>query len=183
MNTFVIADPKRCIGCRTCEVACVLAHSMGAGLQSMSAAHFIPRLTLIRTAKVSVPVQCHQCEDAPCAKVCSTGAIVFSASSVQVNQERCVGCKNCMIACPFGAMEIVTVERLERVVCGTSDHTVRVKKVEAQKCDLCITQDEGPACVRVCLTKALRLVDQQVVSVAMKSRQEDAAIEAVGMTT
>ena len=94
-----------------------------------------------------------------------------------------MGCKNCMIACPFGAMEIVTVERLERVVCGTSDHTVRVKKVEAQKCDLCITQDEGPACVRVCLTKALRLVDQQVMSVAMKSRQEDAAIEAVGMTT
>ena len=122
MNTFVIADPKRCIGCRTCEVACVLAHSSGAGLQALSAAHFIPRLRLIRTAKVSVPVQCHQ-------------------------------------------------------------RMVRVKTVEAQKCDLCATYNEGPACIRVCLTKALRLVDQKVMSVAMKSRQENAAIEAVGMTT
>jgi electron transport protein HydN len=57
-----------------------------------------------------------------------------------------------------------------------------VKKVEAQKCDLCITQEEGPACIRVCLTKALRLVDQKVMSVAMKGRQENAAIEAGGMT-
>lgn len=183
MNTFVIADPKRCIGCRTCEVACVLAHSSGAGLQSMSAAHFIPRLRLIRTAKVSVPVQCHQCEDAPCAKVCSTGAIMFSANSVQVNQERCVGCKSCMIACPYGAMEIVTMETLELVERGKSERMVRVKTVEAQKCDLCAPYDEGPACIRVCLTKALRLVDQKVMSVAMKSRQENAAIEAVGMTT
>jgi electron transport protein HydN len=182
MNTFVIADPKRCIGCRTCEVACVLAHSGDEGLQGMSAAHFIPRLKLIRTAKVSTPVQCHQCEDAPCVKVCSTGAIVFSSDSVQVNQERCVGCKSCMIACPYGAVEIVTVEKLERVGRGISEHTVRVKKVEAQKCDLCITQEEGPACIRVCLTKALRLVDQKVMSVAMKGRQENAAIEAGGMT-
>jgi electron transport protein HydN len=114
--------------------------------------------------------------------VCSTGAIVFSSDSVQVNQERCVGCKSCMIACPYGAVEIVTVEKLERVGRGISEHTVRVKKVEAQKCDLCITQEEGPACIRVCLTKALRLVDQKVMSVAMKGRQENAAIEAGGMT-
>jgi Fe-S-cluster-containing hydrogenase component 2 len=81
---------------------------------------------------------------------------MFSANSVQVNQERCVGCKSCMIACPYGAMEIVTMEKLELVERGKSERMVRVKTVEAQKCDLCAPYDEGPACIRVCLTKAGR---------------------------
>ncbi len=177
MNTFVIADPARCIGCRTCEVACVLAHSTG-GVSALSAAHFIPRLTVVRTARVSAPVQCHQCEDAPCAAVCSTNAITFTSNSVQVNQERCVGCKSCMIACPYGAMDIVTTERIESFGVGDDKHTQRVKRVEAQKCDLCITDPEGPNCIRVCPTKALRKVDTKSANANQRKRRELAAEDA-----
>jgi electron transport protein HydN len=181
MNTFVIADPARCIGCRTCEVACVLAHSTG-GLQGLSAAHFIPRLTVVRTAKVSAPVQCHQCEDAPCAAVCSTNAITFTSNSVQVNQERCVGCKSCMIACPYGAMDIVTMEKIEHYGTGAGERFVRVKKIEAQKCDLCITKAEGPNCIRVCPTKALRMIDQKSSDLSIRKRKELAAEESAART-
>lgn len=172
MNSFVIADPKRCIGCRTCEVACVLAHSNGEGMQAMMASRFTPRLELIQTAKVSAPIQCHQCEDAPCARACPNKAIVFADNSVQVLQERCVGCKNCMMACPFGIMKIVTVEKVESVESASGPRSIRMKKAEAQKCDLCLTTADGPSCVRVCPTKALRLVDHRNVASSIKVRQE-----------
>jgi len=174
MNSFVIADPKRCIGCRTCEVACALAHSNGEGMQAMTPSRFAPRLELIQTSRVSAPIQCHQCEDAPCARACPNDAIVFMANSVQVLQERCMGCKNCMMACPFGIMKIVMVEKFERQESSTGTQTIRVKKSEAQKCDLCHGLTEGPSCVRVCPTKSLRLVDHSAVSNTLKSRQEKA---------
>ena len=47
MNDFVVADPKRCIGCRTCEVACVLAHGGENALENLNAASFYPRLQVI----------------------------------------------------------------------------------------------------------------------------------------
>lgn len=182
MNSFVIADPKRCIGCRTCEVACVLAHSNGEGMEAMTASRFTPRLELMQTAKVSAPIQCHQCEDAPCAKACPNKAIVFTDNSVQVLQERCMGCKNCMMACPFGIMKVVTVEKLEQQECVSGSRTVRVTKCEAQKCDICHGSPEGPACVRVCPTKSLRLVDHQDVSSTLKARQENALNGIAAMT-
>jgi electron transport protein HydN len=177
MNSFVIADPKKCIGCHTCEVACVLAHFNGKGLRLLSAAHFIPRLKMVKTAQLCAPVQCHHCDDAPCAKVCLTGAIIFRNNSVQVDQARCIGCKNCMITCPVGALEIVTVERVERNDGSIGDLNAGTHKVEAQKCDLCIDQPEGPACVRVCPTKGLRLVDDLAVATATRARRENAAIQ------
>ena len=76
MNKMVIADPGKCIGCRTCEVACALAHSAPDALAKLSPASFIPRLKVVKTAKVSTPVQCRQCDDAPCAAVCPTGTLV-----------------------------------------------------------------------------------------------------------
>lgn len=172
MNSFVVADPKRCIGCRTCEIACVLAHSNGEGMQAMTPSRFTPRLELIQTAKLSAPVQCHQCEDAPCARACPNKAIVFADNSVQVQQERCIGCKNCMMACPFGIMKVVMVERVEQIETISGTKTIRVKKSEAQKCDLCHTNSQGPACVRVCPTKSLHLVDQNKVASTIKARQE-----------
>ncbi len=53
-------------------------------------------------------VFCHHCEDAPCASTCPNGAIVELNNRVQVIQEKCIGCKTCMIACPFGMMTVVT---------------------------------------------------------------------------
>jgi electron transport protein HydN len=169
MNKLVIADPGKCIGCRTCEIACVLTHSAPDVLSKLAAAYFIPRLKVVKTSRVSTPVQCRQCEDAPCAKVCPTGALVHSHESVQVIQTKCIGCKSCVMACPYGAMEVVTHETAERRE-AASTH------VEAFKCDMCIHRPQGPSCMEVCLTKAIYIIDAKVLSDNMKKRREQAAI-------
>ncbi|ABC21128.1 4Fe-4S dicluster domain-containing protein [Rhodospirillum rubrum] len=175
MNKFVIADPKKCIGCRTCEVACVVAHSNGkGGANSMSEESFSPRLRVIKTATVTTPIQCHHCDDAPCLNACPNGAIVYSHDSVQVNQARCMGCKNCVMACPFGAMQVVKA--------SAHGNDGDSRRVEAHKCDLCIERAAGPACIDACPTKSLHLVDRERVQEVLRKRQLQAALDASGMS-
>ena len=178
MNKLVIADPGRCIGCRTCEVACSLAHSAADALATLSPASFIPRLKVVKTATVSTPVQCRQCDDAPCVAVCPTGALVMGSNSVQVIQSRCIGCKSCMIACRFGVIEILPCELnlSDRQPSGTTH-------VEAVKCDLCESRGAGPACVEVCPTKAIYVIDSAVLALAaLKRREHTAAMLVIGGT-
>jgi electron transport protein HydN len=171
MNRFVIAEPRKCIGCRTCEIACVLAHPGAVERPTLTAANFAPRLRVVTGARVSTPVQCRQCEDAPCLNVCPNGAIVYRQNSVQVVEERCVGCKTCVMACPFGAMTVVSVP----VQGGLFDHQM---KAQAQKCDLCLGRGDGPACISVCPTKALHLVDDAALAASLRQRQDRAALQA-----
>jgi electron transport protein HydN len=176
MNNLVIADPGRCIGCRTCEIACVLSHATGDALAGLSAAHFVPRLKVIKTSKVSAPVQCRQCDDAPCAKVCPTGAIRHRHSSVQVAQRLCIGCKSCVMACLYGAVEVVPYETivLERRP-GTFYGDAAGGRVQAFKCDLCLNRTEGPACIQVCPTKALSSINSKVLQDKLQIKREQAA--------
>lgn len=62
MNRFILADTEKCIGCRTCEVACVVSHQ---GM--LSAGAFAPRIRVVKGGAFTTAVGCHQCEDAPCA--------------------------------------------------------------------------------------------------------------------
>ncbi|MBP2649954.1 MAG: 4Fe-4S ferredoxin, iron-sulpur binding protein [Firmicutes bacterium] len=165
MNQFVIADPDKCIGCRTCEVACVQAHRLGQSVASLTEKFFSPRLTVIQTAKISVPIQCRHCEDAPCAKVCPVKAIVQRDRSVQVISNKCIGCKSCIMACPYGAIELGAAEA---DVDGGN-------KVDAIKCDLCRDTIDGPACIKVCPTKALRKIDELKLREGMRNNRNRAA--------
>jgi len=176
MNNLVVADPAKCIGWRTCEVACALGHASGDALPGRAAAHFVPRLKVIKTSKVSAPVQCRQCDDAPCAKVCPTGAIRHCQSSVQVAQRLCIGCKSCVMACLYGAVEVVPqdVVVLERRP-GTYYGEPTAGRVQAFKCDLCINRSEGPACIPVCPTKALSSISGKVLQEKMQIKREHAA--------
>lgn len=157
MNRFIIADPQKCIGCRTCEIACVMAHSLSQDISQLNTTTFTPRLHVIKSVNLSTPVLCRQCEDAPCANVCPNGAIVRSGDAIQVMQEQCIGCKTCVVACPYGAMEVV-VKPLFRQ--NAAAMTAVADKAEAHKCDLCQGRAEGPACQEVCPTKALLTVDR-----------------------
>lgn len=165
MNDFVVADPKRCIGCRTCEVACVLAHGGENALEHLTADMFYPRLQVIRTAKVSMPVQCRQCEDAPCARACTVDAIRQSGSSVQVVAGKCVGCKACLVACPYGAIDLIA-----------ADAAGGKTEVAAYKCDLCVNHASGPACVRVCPTKALQKFEGSLLAGRLRNKRRRAAL-------
>ncbi|AWH89057.1 4Fe-4S dicluster domain-containing protein [Limnobaculum parvum] len=172
MNRFVIADPKNCIGCRTCEVACAVVHSADSDVANMSVKSFAPRIKVVRGQTVSTAILCRHCEDAPCAEVCPNGAIVRRNNSIQVIQEKCIGCKTCAIACPYGAMSIVT-----KSVTVPGVITSQRQKTEALKCDLCEGVAESPTCVRVCPTNALHLVTQESLDAMMRQKQERAALD------
>lgn len=171
MNRFVIADPQNCIGCRTCEVACVMAHRPEGGLEGLTPDNFLPRIRVVKGSKVSMPMMCRHCEDAPCAEVCPNGAIVRENNSIQVKQEKCIGCKTCAIACPYGVMTIVA-----KTVSLPSANAIanRSVKAEALKCDLCRDDAAGPNCVRVCPTNALHLVTGESFEKMLKQKQQQA---------
>ena len=87
--------------------------------------------------------------------------------AVIIDTSKCMGCKSCMDACPFGAIDMVTeagkfqADGKERVV--------------ANKCDLCSGIPGGPACVRVCPTAALTLVKEDELADAMEKKRMEAA--------
>ena len=143
MNRFIVADSEKCIGCRTCEVACVVSHQDTQDCAAVTAVAFSSRIRVIKGGAFTTAVACHQCEDAPCANVCPTLAIRSEAGVWRVEQSRCIGCKSCMVACPFGAMQVAVV----------AEHA------QALKCDLCAHRADGPACVAACPTHALSCVD------------------------
>lgn len=173
MNRFIIADPKKCIGCRTCEVACVMAHQADGDLNSLNMNDFSPRIHVVKGYNVSTAVVCRQCEDAPCANVCPNGAISRRDDFIYVSQEKCIGCKTCVVACPYGTMEVVnrTLPRQDGVL------TTAVTKAEANKCDLCHTRSAGPACVEVCPTEALRCVDPGAMQSMIQEKRRRAALD------
>lgn len=162
MNRFIMVNGQECIGCRACEVACVMAHN---GEQHvLSERHFHPRITVLTSATRTSPVTCHHCENAPCAQSCPNGAITQHSDSVQVNQQKCIGCKACVVACPFGTMDMLVIPlENDRV------------KASAHKCDLCLERPQGPACVENCPANVLTLATPAVLDNLAKSRRERSA--------
>ncbi|MDI6605253.1 MAG: 4Fe-4S dicluster domain-containing protein [Thermoanaerobacteraceae bacterium] len=179
LNAFVIANPNRCIGCRTCEIACALAHLEGNPLsEGTDDIQFNQRLNVIKTATVTSPIQCRHCEDAPCANVCPVGAIVRKNNTIQINNQICIGCKNCLLACPFGAIDFITeyvngkknIQENLKIV--ENSNMYNKERIIANKCDLCIDRENGPACVEVCPTNALRLVKPNMLVNSIKEKRK-----------
>ena len=123
---------KNCMGCHACEVACKQEHQLGVG----------PRLVrIIEKSPDFYPVYCHHCADAPCKESCPVDAISRNEKGlVLIDQEACIGCKECLEACPFGAMQYDDNQEI------------------AVKCDLCferLKNDQAPACYSVCPTDCI----------------------------
>jgi Fe-S-cluster-containing hydrogenase component 2 len=126
---ILTVDIEKCNGCRLCELICSLHHDDAVNpLKS--------RIEVIEVKDtVDVPVYCFQCDDAVCMQVCPVEAIVRDENGlVTVDRDKCINCKACAAACPFGAIGI--------------DSTGRVFK-----CDLC--EPGPPQCVEICPTHAL----------------------------
>jgi carbon-monoxide dehydrogenase iron sulfur subunit len=141
MNNKVLkTDYERCTGCRLCELVCAVKHDHVSN----------PIRSRIRIIKwesegIYVPMSCQQCEDAPCVIGCPAKALSrnMDMGRVEIDYEKCIGCRTCVSVCPFGAMHFVAADR--KVI----------------KCDLC---DGDPQCVRFCDMKAVKLVDAGDVS-------------------
>jgi electron transport protein HydN len=168
MNRFVITEPASCIGCRTCEVACALAHQEANEIVVRQES-FLPRLKVVISKEITSTVQCRHCDDAPCVNVCPTNALVYSQNSVQFIAERCIGCKTCVIACPFGAMNMIVKPVNKSVAGGISANAMQP---HAHKCDLCIDFATGPACIQACPTKAIHLMDPASIDDMLRTKRE-----------
>ena len=134
----LFVDPSRCIGCRACEAACRECDSHKG--ESMVMVDFVDRHTSVATQ----PTVCMHCQDpvAPCAQVCPAVAIMITPEGVveQADPSRCIGCRNCVYACPFGVPKFDVEARLMK------------------KCNLCYDrtiQGLQPWCAQACPTDAL----------------------------
>ncbi len=136
----VQVDVNRCVGCKSCEIACAVEHSRTKELFNAVFEEITPRRRVFVQAagECSVPVSCRHCEQAFCIRVCPTGAMYRDEASQTVlhNDLRCIGCGFCELACPFGAVARSAGSKL------------------VVKCDRCPDR-EIPACVGACPTKAL----------------------------
>jgi len=150
MDKNIVVNIEKCLACKSCEIACALAHSKSKVLEQAVAESPKPqRMVTVETAgEFGVPIQCRHCEEAPCITVCPSGAIYRHKveDPVLINPGLCIGCKYCILVCPFG---VINVSRDGRAV---------------TKCDLCIERTntgQEPACVEACPTKALKLSSEK----------------------
>jgi Fe-S-cluster-containing dehydrogenase component len=131
-------DTTKCIGCHSCQVACQNQNQLVPN-EAFNWIRERDRGKYPSFGKSFIPVQCNHCEDAPCQRVCPTGATYTSAEGVVlVNPRTCVGCKYCVEACPY---KMRVLNHHEGIV---------------DKCNLCIAMvREGgtPACVSTCPTQ------------------------------
>ncbi len=162
MTKAIIALPERCLGCKTCEFECALAHTTASTLLEAlySGVPFQPRVHVEALDRFGMPMQCRHCEDAPCVAVCPTGAVhrVPDHSLVLLDADDCIGCRLCLLVCPFGVIEMA---RNGKAVV---------------KCDQCIQRTQvgqEPACVVACPTGALQF--DEITDYVQDRRREAAA--------
>jgi formate dehydrogenase iron-sulfur subunit len=157
----VLVDTTVCIGCRSCEYACRTAHGLASPpLESYADKSVFKEmrrpdsgaLTVVNQfpnpVKSDLPyyvkVQCMHCDHPACVSACIVGAFSKQENgSVIWDTDKCIGCRYCMVACPF---QVPSFEYDKAI------------QPEIRKCDFCITRttnNQLPACVEACPVEAL----------------------------
>jgi len=134
-------EVKKCLGCKSCELACALAHSQNKDLfkalreEKLS----LPRKKVLSAKGKNYPVSCRHCADPKCVDACMAAALVYDAAKglVEHIEERCVGCWMCVMVCPYGAIRPNIAAKVPL------------------RCDKCKDKDT-PACAAACPTSAIK---------------------------
>ncbi len=158
----MVIDLRRCDGCEKCMKGCRREHNLPEGQE------WIKTLELEDASGQTyyMPVPCQHCEEPPCVNVCPVGATYKVADgAVLVDQDRCIGCRMCMAACPYDARTFNWDDPPPTDdVMGepTPEFPVPQQKGTAGKCVLCVHNlrfGKLPACVKACTMRAIYIGD------------------------
>ena len=176
MRWGMVVDLSKCVRCHGCIAACRVEHFLPLGVNW-------PRLIAWEeTAEemTTYPVRCNHCKEPPCVYVCPTGASQKREEDgiVWIDQEKCVGCRYCTIACPYQNRTFISKDRdmgyfpgyeltdFEKAGKRLYPHTVGTN----EKCNFCmeridaglakglkpgVDREATPACVNACQARAL----------------------------
>jgi Fe-S-cluster-containing dehydrogenase component/CRP-like cAMP-binding protein len=144
----MVIDLDRCTRCDDCVRACAATHDNNPRFLRHGPIH----------DHLMVAQACMHCTDPICMIGCPTGAIHRDSfgGEVVINPDTCIGCTACANNCPYGAIRMVEARDPEGQVLLAADQKPILK---ATKCDLCLDQLGGPACVRACPHDALDRLD------------------------
>lgn len=148
---FVI-NTKRCVGCKTCTVACKMENQVAAGVARIrvfddhdAELYNRPSGSFPNVKMTFVPIPCQHCENPPCVPVCPAGATGQREDGiVYVDKDKCIGCGACVIACPYNTREM--------------DAEAKV----VDKCNFCMHRTDAgkePMCVLCCPGRAIAAGD------------------------
>jgi len=146
MKTKVLVfEPKKCIGCRLCEQVCSMTH-FGVTNPTKSCI----RILRDHNSQLDLATYCHQCIDAPCIKACNYEALSrdSTTNAIIINDENCVGCRNCIHDCPYAAPSMLSEKNVVII------------------CNLC---GGDPACVEICPEHAIQYLDLEKAANIYKS--------------
>lgn len=135
----MVIDLRKCYGCHACSVACKSEFNVPLGVWR-SWVKAVDKGKYPDVKRFFLPRLCNHCEKAPCVDVCPVKAsYIDQDGTVLIKEERCIGCKMCITACPYNAR-----------------FTNPIKKV-ADKCTFCLHRIEKgvvPSCVNTCPANA-----------------------------
>lgn len=157
----MVIDLKKCVGCTACAMACKAENGTPPGVW-WNKILMGERGQGTAARRTYLPMMCMHCANAPCVNVCPTGASYKRPDGIVViDYDKCMGCKYCETACPYGARTFVDSIRPYYAKFGLTPYEqLKYKEHQAgvvEKCNLCVgrvTQGKQPACVATCAAKA-----------------------------
>jgi len=160
MNYGMVIDLKRCVGCNACTVACRAEHGMPAGVNH----HRIVKYesgTYPKAKMGFIPMSCMHCRETPCVAVCPTNASYRQDDGIVLgDKEKCIGCRACMQACPYGARQFLWAMQGYFGETRTPYEQHKQKGLApglVVKCNFCkhrLEEGKTPACVFTCPAQA-----------------------------
>lgn len=182
MRWGMVIDLRKCVRCYACIAACRIEHYLPIGI-------IWPRLVAVemddedKPMVTTIPVRCNQCHEAPCVEVCPTGATYKREDGIiAIDQNKCVGCRYCVIACPYQNRMFLSKDKDRGFFPGRGlTEFEKVGKTRyphelgtTEKCNFCmeridaglakgltpgVDRDATPACVNTCPARALTFGD------------------------
>jgi formate dehydrogenase iron-sulfur subunit len=160
MSKAILYDATLCIGCKACEQACAernrLPYNETVAAEPVQSAH---KFTVVQTRDDKFMRRlCMHCADPTCASVCPVGALRKTAAGPVIYEEvRCMGCRYCMAACPFGVPKYEWSKALPAV----------------RKCDMCadrVLAGKMTACAEACPTGATKFGEREELVAEARQR-------------